>query len=542
MLIVSVVAACFAALSAALAFLTWRTASASSEGRDVDLASKLDAVQAAVSGVSATVRDEQERARLAQSTELSVVRGELSAALENQQRALLQGLAELTGSLATAQNAALEALRTSQSNELAAVRSQVQDSLQKAHEGLVASVRQMQVAVEEHLKQAAESGRRNATEVAESVREARKEQTTALQQAQRQQDERMTALTAAMTDAQAAARRDVTDAVARLSEANEKKLEQMRSTVQEKLDATLGERLDASFKQVSQRLESVHKGLGEMQVLAQGVGSLQRTLTNVKTRGAWAELQLEALLVDLLTADQYERQVRVNPGSAELADFAISMPGAEDNERVRLAIDSKFPMDVYERFLSAWDSADAEEIKAASKALVTRIRAEAASIGRKYVNPPHTTDFAVMYLPTEALFAEVVRQPGLIHEIRTAHKVVLAGPTTLTALLGSLAMGFRTLAIQKRSSEAWQVLGQVKAEFEKSGKVWEKMVKQLETASNTAREAGVRHRAIEKSLTAVETTPLAAPLSGVPPLSEAAKPAELVPQQLPHLGDDDRAA
>ena len=540
MLVLSIVAASFAALSALLAFLAWRASctSAAYVGGDID--HELERVRDAVAGVASTVRDEQERARSVQTTALTALRHEVQIAMDAQQRSLVEGLASVTGTLTTSQQAALEALRTSQSRELTALRNQVHDSLQRAHEGLVAGIQQLQVSVENHLKDSAESARRGVTEVSESVRTARQEQTSALREAQRLQDERMGSLGKTVTEGQNEARRELTAAIARLSEANETKLEQMRATVQEKLDATLGERLDASFKQVSQRLESVHKGLGEMQTLAQGVGSLQRTLTNVRTRGAWAELQLQTLLEDLLTADQYERQVRVNPGSNELADFAVRMPGGADNQPVRLAIDSKFPMDVYERFLAAWESADPGEIKTAQKDLVARIKSEAASIGRKYVHAPHTTDFAVMYLPTEGLFAEVVRESGLVHEIRYQHNVVLAGPTTLTALLGSLSMGFRTLAIQERSTEAWHVLKQVKTEFEKSGKVWERMVKQLETASRTAHDAGVRHRAIEKSLLAVERTPIAA--SEVCQANELEGQLDLLPAQREAEDDGEQAA
>lgn len=311
-----------------------------------------------------------------------------------------------------------------------------------------------------------------------------------------------------LADSQKSARAELQTSIKDLSAANERKLDEMRATVQEKLDATLGERLDASFKQVSSQLENVHKGLGEMQNLAQGVGSLQRTLTNVKTRGTWAELQLEALLSDVLTTGQYERQWRVNPDSNELADCAIRLPGGEDGIPVWLAIDSKFPSGPYEQLLAEYDAGDPDLIKSATKALIDAVRREAASIDSKYVKVPYTTDFAVMYLPTEGLFAEVVRQPGLIQKLRNEHRIVVAGPTTLTALLSSMSMGFRTLAIQERSSEVWKVLGQVKTQFEKSGEVWAKLEKQLGTAQKTARDAGTRHRAISSKLDAVETAPL----------------------------------
>ncbi|GAA4961730.1 DNA recombination protein RmuC [Kineococcus glutinatus] len=431
-------------------------------------------LRAAVVDEVKAVVERQEAARLEQAAQLDTFSAAQRAAFADLQTATTDRVAELTASTAAA--------RTEQGEQLAQFRTELSDSLHR-FQGELATV----------------------------GKELRQEQTGALQRMQQEQAEKLTALTATVSGEQREARQELQAALDKLSAANEVKLEQMRATVQEKLDATLGERLDASFKQVSGQLESVHKGLGEMQVLAQGVGSLQRTLTNVKTRGVWAELQLDALLADLLTPEQYEKQYRVNPESVEMADFAVRLPGGEDGRPVWLAIDSKFPMDVYERLQASWEEGDTAGTKAATKAFLDRVRAEATSIAGKYVNPPHTTDFAVMYLPTEGLFAEVVRQHGLVHELRTKHRIVVAGPTTLTALLGSLSMGFRTLAIQRRSSEVWQVLGHVKTEFENSAGVWEKLVKHLDTARNTAEQAGVRHRAIGRRLRNVESLPLEAP-------------------------------
>jgi DNA recombination protein RmuC len=361
---------------------------------------------------------------------------------------------------------------------------------------------------------------------------ARQEQTEALTASRGVIDNRLEKLSETFAWEQEQARKTIAESLEAVRRDNEAKLEQMRATVQEKLDATLGERLDASFKVVSEHLESVHKGLGEMQALAQGVGSLQRTLTNVKTRGIWGELQLQTLLSDLLTQEQYERQCRVTPDGGELADFAVRMPGGSDGQPVRLVIDAKFPMDVYDRYTEAWESGDKDAYLAAGKALEDRIVAEAKSIRSKYVHTPYTTDFAVMYLPTEGLFAEVVRRSELFHRLRQDHKVIVAGPTTLTALLGSLSLGFRSLAIQKRSSEAWTVLGKVKTEFEKSGTVWEKLVKQLETASKTAGDAGVRHRSVARSLRTVEAVPIDAPPSR--PIGGLAEDSG-VPREIPEL-------
>lgn len=295
---------------------------------------------------------------------------------------------------------------------------------------------------------------------------------------------------------------------------NEQKLEQMRLTVDEKLQGTLEKRLGESFSLVSERLEQVQKGLGEMQTLASDVGGLKRVLTNVKSRGGWGEVQLAKQLEDLMTSDQYEENVAVTPGSSERVEFALKLPGRrEDHRPVYLPIDSKFPQEDYERLLDAQDGGDAEEISKAHKTLERVLVDEAKRIASKYIDPPHTTDFAMMYLPTEGLFAETIRRPGLTAKLQQDHRVMVMGPTTLGAMLSSLQMGFRTLAIEKRSSEVWQVLGEAKAEFMKYGDVWDKLGKQLETAQNTVKQAGVRTRAVERKLRDVET--LEVPSSGV---------------------------
>ncbi len=288
-----------------------------------------------------------------------------------------------------------------------------------------------------------------------------------------------------------------------LQQGNEAKLEQMRATVDEKLQATLETRLGESFKLVSERLEQVHAGLGEMRTLATGVGDLKRVLGNVKTRGVFGEVQLGAILGELLTVEQYAANVATRPGSAERVEFAVKLPGPDDVP-VWLPIDAKFPREDYERLLDAQDRADAEAAAAAGLALEQRIRQEAKKITEKYVAPPHSTDFAVLFLPTEGLYAEVLRRPGLFEAIQREHRVVIAGPTTLSALLNSLRMGFRTFAIEKRSSEVWQVLGAVRTEFGKFGEVLAKTKKKLDEASNVIDSAGVRSRAIERKLRDVE--------------------------------------
>ena len=292
---------------------------------------------------------------------------------------------------------------------------------------------------------------------------------------------------------------------------NAKRLEEMRKTVDEKLHATLEQRLGESFKLVSERLEQVHKGLGEMQTLAAGVGDLKKVLGNVKTRGTWGEVQLEALLEQLLTAEQYARNVATRPGSGERVEFAIRLPGREAGRRdappVWLPIDAKFPLEDYQRLLEAQERADPLAVEAAAKALETRLRDEAKKIRDKYVEPPHTTDFAILYLPTEGLYAEALRRPGLAETLQRDHRITLAGPTTLAALLNSLQMGFRTLAIERRSSEVWAVLGAVKTEFGKFGEALDATRKKLELATKSIESAGVRTRQIERKLKGVEALP-----------------------------------
>ncbi len=291
---------------------------------------------------------------------------------------------------------------------------------------------------------------------------------------------------------------------------NSRKLEEMRQTVDEKLHATLEQRLGESFKLVSDRLEQVHRGLGEMQTLAAGVGDLKRVLTNVKTRGTWGEVQLEALLEQVLTAEQYGKNVATRPGSSERVEFAIRLPGqggAGDDRPVWLPIDAKFPVEDYQKLLDAQDRVDPLAVDAAAKALEARIRDEAKTIREKYVEPPHTTDFAILYLPIESLYAEALRRPALAETLQRDFRVTLAGPTTLAAMLNSLQMGFRTLAIEKRSSEVWQVLGAVKTEFGKFGEALAHTKKKLQEATNSIDKAEVRTRAVTRKLKDVEALP-----------------------------------
>ena len=315
---------------------------------------------------------------------------------------------------------------------------------------------------------------------------------------------------------------------------NALKLEEMRRTVDEKLHATLEQRLGESFKLVSDRLEQVHRGLGEMQTLATGVGDLKRVLTNVKTRGTWGEVQLEALLDQLLTAEQYAKNVATRPDSPDRVEFAIRLPGlatGEDEQRpVWLPIDAKFPLEDYQRLLDAQERADPAALETAIKALEVRLRDEARKIRDKYVEPPYTTDFAILYLPTEGLYAEALRRPGLVDSLQRDLRICIAGPTTLAALLNSLQMGFRTLAIERRSSEVWAVLGAVKTEFGKFGEALELTRRKLEQASRSIESAGVRTRQIERKLKGVEALPVIEAQLRLGDLEELA-PAEDAPAE-----------
>lgn len=294
-----------------------------------------------------------------------------------------------------------------------------------------------------------------------------------------------------------------------IQDKNEKKLEEMRHTVDEKLHDTLEKRLGESFKLVSDRLEQVYKGLGDMQELARGVGDLKNVLSNIKTRGGWGEIQLENLIDQILTREQYEKNVITKKGSSDRVEIAIKLPGRDltKSEIVWLPVDAKFPVEDYQRLLDAQDLANIAAINEANKAIETRIKGEAKKIAEKYLDPPHTTDFAIMFLPIEGLYAEVLRRPGLAEFLQREYRVVVSGPTILAALLNSLQMGFRTLAIEKRSSEVWKILSGVKKEFEKFGDVLDKTQKKLQEASNIIDEAAKSSRKIERQLKDVQELP-----------------------------------
>jgi DNA recombination protein RmuC len=372
--------------------------------------------------------------------------------------------------------------RPSGNNDAAA--QALQQSLQSMHEKLERIERELR------------------TEITESSRGGRQELTQNLAVFQQSQVQQLTLMQKSIGDT-------LNQQLQQLQKSNADKLDEMRRTVDEKLQTTLEKRLSESFKQVAERLEQVHNGLGQMQKLADGVGSLQRVLTNVKTRGMFGEVQLEALLEQVLTIEQYAKQVETKPRSNQRVDFAIRFPGrgGADGEPVWLPIDAKFPREDYERLLDAQDRADGVAAEIAAKALEVRIRTEAKSIAESYLAPPHTTDFAILFLPTEGLYAEVLRRPGLMDTLQRDYRVTLAGPTTLLAMLNSLHMGFRTLALEHQASEVWKVLGAVKTEFERYGDWVEKVREQVQKAADTLDRADTRSRQMRRALKNVEALP-----------------------------------
>ena len=387
-------------------------------------------------------------------------------------------------------------LRRPSSNEAAVLT--LQQSLQSLHEKLERIERELR------------------TEITDSSRGGRQELTQNLAVFQQSQVQQLTLMQKSIGDT-------LNQQLQQLQKSNADKLDEMRRTVDEKLQTTLEKRLSESFKQVAERLEQVHNGLGQMQKLADGVGSLQRVLTNVKTRGIFGEVQLEALLEQVLTIEQYAKQVETKPRTNQRVDFAIRFPGrgGVDGEPVWLPIDAKFPREDYERLLDAQDRADAVAAEISAKALEVRIRTEAKSIAESYLAPPHTTDFAILFLPTEGLYAEVLRRPGLMDSLQRDYRVTLAGPTTLLAMLNSLHMGFRTLALEQQASEVWKVLGAVKTEFERYGDWVEKVREQVQKAADTLDRADTRSRQMRRALKNVEALPEGEAQALLPKFDEA---------------------
>ena len=373
----------------------------------------------------------------------------------------------------------------------------LEEKLTTANQEQQTTAERLRQLVDEKLNQALQDARAGRAEQSEGLRAFGEQLTGQWHQLMRRNTEGLDSLRQTLENRLAAIQTD-----------NSQKLEQMRQTVDEKLHNTLEQRLGESFQRVSEQLERVHAGLGEMQTLASGVGDLKKVLSNVKVRGTWGEVQLDNLLEQILSPGQYEKNVATRPGSAERVEFAIRLPGRDQADSVVwLPIDAKFPLEDYQRLLDAQERADLAALEDASRALENRVRAEAKTIRDKYLEPPHTTDFGLLFLPIEGLYAEVIRRPGLFDALQRDYRITLTGPTTLTAILNSLQMGFRTLAIEQRSSEVWQVLGAVKTEFGKFGDVLAKTKKKLEEATRSIDQAEVRTRAIDRKLRGVESLP-----------------------------------
>ena len=443
---------------------------------------------AAVQAQALSQREQADRLAREQRGELAdnsrALRQELAGALTLFQQTLLaQG-----SDVARTQNEQIDSFR----GQLAMVQQQVAASLQQAAAQLVAQAQSAREAQDAALRRQADGA----------------EQT--LQRFGATLAEQLKVLSESIERRLANLREAVAGQLIQLQQGNEAKLEQMRATVDEKLHATLEQRLGDSFKQVAERLEQVHKGLGEMQVLARDVGALNRVLSNVKSRGIYGEVQLAGLLEQVFTPEQYATNVETVPGSGARVEFAIRLPGrhgVQGGAPLWLPIDAKFPREDHERLLDAQERADAPAAEAAAKAIELRLRLEARRIREKYIAAPHTTDFAILFVPTESLYAEALRRPGLMEALQREHRITLAGPTTLLATLSSLQMGFRTLALEQRSAEVWQVLGAVKTEFAKFGDVLAKTKKKLDEASHTIDQAATRTRAMARQLRSVESLP-----------------------------------
>ena len=412
---------------------------------------------------------------------------------------LQQTLLAQSGDVARTQNEQIDSFRT----QLATMQQLVAQSLQQAGAQMVAQGQAAREAQDAALQ-------RFGLQSGEALQQFGSQSGEGLQRLSATLAEQLKALGEANERRLAEVRQTVEGRLTLLQQGNEAKLEQMRATVDEKLHATLEQRLGESFKQVAERLEQVHQGLGEMQGLARDVGSLNRVLTNVKSRGIFGEVQLAGLLEQVFTPEQYASNVETVPGTGARVEFAIRLPGRHGKEGgppLWLPIDAKFPREDYERLLDAQERADAPAVEAAAKAIELRLRLEAKSIREKYIAAPHTTDFAILFVPTESLYAEALRRPGLMEALQRDYKVSLAGPTTLLATLTSLQMGFRTLALEQRSAEVWEVLGAVKTEFGKFGDVLAKTKKKLDEASKTIDQAEVRTRAMSRQLRSVESLP-----------------------------------
>ena len=462
-----------------------------------------------------TLREELRQSREEASSQARELRQEVTTGQTNANNVLVQTV----NLLGENQKTLLEQLTKATNEGANSTRSEIEKLVQRTDDGLKQIQKsnderldQVRRTLDEKLRQMMEDQQKQLTEIVTALKKLEKTHQEGQQKALEKLDQKFQ----------------------QIQENNEKKLEQMRQTVDEKLQSTLEKRLGESFALVSKQLGDVQRGLGEMQQLATGVGDLQRVLTNVKERGTWGEYQLGAILEQILTPDQYGRNVHVQDGR-ETVEFAVKLPGkgADHDKPVWLPIDSKFPKEDYERLVAASTAADAKGVEQATASLLTQVSSMAKDIHTKYVAPPHTTDFGILFLPTEGLYAEVLRQPGFHDELQRKYRVMVAGPTTLSAILSSLRVGFQTLAIEQRAHEVWTVLGAVKTEFGKFGEVLDRVKKQLNTASKTLDETGVRSRAMERSLRVVEQLPAdkSSALFNFPESVSTAEPEEKIDEE-----------
>lgn len=487
-----IVACAIAALACVFAFLAWRGAAQPADSGGAALLERLALVHEASQQHPKLLRDET--ARLSDANERA------AAQLREEVRNLVQGfqgaLEQRFGLLGTDQTAASALLRQELTDGQKAAAEMVDGATRRFGEHQRERLDDLQREQKAALDKVEAELKRLVQANAEEQGKARQTLTEQLDKVRSDSEVRQKEMRETLDGQFGALRKE-----------NEDKLEKMRLTVDEKLQGTLEQRLGEKFKTVSDHLENVHKGLGEMQALATGVGDLKRALTNVKSRGTWGEVQLGSLLEDMLTPDQYGRQVEVLPASGKRVDFAVHLPGSSETGQVLLPLDCKFPHEDYDRLLAAQETGDPALVEAAAVGLERAVRLQAKSMAEKYIHPPHTTPFAVMYLPTEGLFAEVVRRPGLSSELSATYNVTVTGPTTLAALLNSLKMGFQTLEIRRNAHNIMQILGKARTEFDAYGTALEAVDRKLDEAKKKVHAVGVRHRAVARSLRDVEAAP-----------------------------------
>jgi DNA recombination protein RmuC len=485
--------------------------------------SALQAIEKAQEHIERSLRDEIARNREETSNAIRQSREELSNALKDFNDSIVKSMGEmakLQKEELTVFSGRLETLTQANEQKLDAVRETIERRLAFIQEDTGVKLEGQKTAIDVRLKEIQAEGTASAKQTREEIgnslrtfNDSMLKGMTGMSEVQRNQMEAFSGQIVKLSETNQqkldGLKTAVEQKLAAIQEDNAKQLDKMRLTVDEKLQSTLEKRLGESFKQVGERLEQVYKGLGEMQLLATGVGDLKKVLTNVKSRGTWGEVQLGALLEQVLAPDQYAKNVATKDGG-ERVEFAVKLPGPgnDKDEVLWLPIDAKYPMEDYQRLVEAQDKADAELAEIAGKQLENKIKQDASNIRNKYLNPPRTTDFAILFLPTEGLFAEVLRRPGLADYLQREHRVLIAGPTTLWSILNSLQMGFKTLAIQKRSSEVWNLLAAIKTEWTKYGDVLSKVQRKLNEASNTIDEAQTRTRVIGKKLKTVQELPV----------------------------------